>query len=95
MPSVTMKAGMPALAFSTPLMRPQKAPTARQVTIATGQGSPKEFTLSAPTTPDSASTEPSDRSMPAAAITKVAPKPRMPITAVASRMLRKFETLRK
>jgi hypothetical protein len=33
--------------------------------------------------------------MPAAAITKVAPKPRTPITDVASRMLRKLETLRK
>ena len=81
--------------MSRPLIRPQNAPTARQATIATGQGRPSALTLSAHTTPDKASTEPSDRSMPAAAITKVAPNASTPIDGVASRMLRKFETLRK
>ena len=42
-----------------------------------------------------ARTEPTDRSMPAEEMTKVAPIARTPMTEVARRMLRKFETLRK
>ena len=58
-------------------------------------GRPSPTISEAPTTPLRPSTEPSDRSSPAALITKVAPIARTPIVAVARRMLRRFEIERK
>ena len=63
--------------------------------MAKGQGRPMALTESAETTAAKPSTEPIERSMPAAAMTKVEAKPRMPMTDVASRMLKAFDRLRK
>ena len=90
-----MKAGILALVTRRPLIAPHKAPASRLAGIAVIQGRSSPLTASAPTTPEKPTTEPSERSMPAAQITKVAPTASTPITAVASRMLRKLEMLRK
>src|ERR1700740_2526863 len=66
-----------------------------QAKIPTGQGRSRLLTARQPTTPEKAMSEPTERSMPAEEMTKVMPIAMTPSVAVASRMLRALETLRK
>ena len=92
MPSVTMNGGIAPRVIRKPLTKPAAVPAARQARMPIGQGRGKSTSSTHPHTPDRASTEPSERSMPAEEMTKVAPIASTPMTEVASRMLRKLET---
>src|SRR6202020_3491509 len=94
-PSVTMNGGMAPLVMRKPLSAPVSAPMARQPRTPTHQGRSKLEVSMAPATPDSASIDPTERSMPADEMTNVMPIARTPNTEVESRMLRILETDRK
>ena len=72
-PSVTMKAGIFALAIRKPLKRPQASPAASETTrptrITPRLSPPIPFMALAATTPENTSTAPTERSMPAVMIT--------------------------
>src|SRR5208337_972696 len=95
MPSVTMKGGIAPLVMRNPFTQPVNAPIARHPAIPIHQGRSRLEVSIAPTTPDSARIDPTDRSMPADEMTKVMPIASTPNTDVESRMLRTFETERK
>ena len=59
-----------------------------------GHGRPRLAVASAPTTPDSPTIEPTERSMPAEQMTKVMPIASTPNTEVDRTMLKKLETER-
>ena len=61
-----MKGGIAPLVMRKPLTDPVKAPVTMQPAIPIHQGRPRLDVSMAPTTPDSARIEPTDRSMPAA-----------------------------
>ena len=90
-----MNGGIAPLVMRKPLSAPVNAPVARQPTMPIDQGRPRLEVSIAPTTPESARIEPTERSMPAEQITKVMPIASTPNTEVESRMLRKLETERK
>ena len=90
-----MKGGIAPRVIRNPLTPPAAAPAPIHPSRQTGQGSGKLSTSRQPTTPDNASTEPAERSMPAEEMTKVAPIASTPITDVASRMLSVLEIDRK
>ncbi len=90
-----MKGGIAPLVMRKPLTEPVNAPIARQPTIPTHQGRSRLEVNIAPTTPESARIDPTERSMPAEQMTKVMPIASTPNTEVDSRMLRTFETERK
>src|ERR1700689_4763922 len=94
-PSVTMNGGIAPLVMRKPLSAPVSAPIARQPSTPTHQGRSKLEVSMAPATPESASIDPTERSMPADEITKVIPIAKTPNTDVESRMLRTLETERK
>src|SRR5580692_1817866 len=94
-PSVTMNGGIAPLVMRKPLSAPVSAPIARQPSTPTHQGRSKLDVSMAPATPESASIDPTERSMPADEITKVIPIAKTPNTDVESRMLRTLETERK
>src|SRR5271155_3454512 len=95
MPSVTMKGGMAPLVMRKPLTAPVAAPAARQPRIPIHHGRSRSDVSIAPTTPERASMEPTERSMPADEMTNVMPIANTPNTEVESRMLRMLETDRK
>ena len=89
MPSVTTKDGMPTYATITPL----KAPTSRAVPSARrlpSQNDAPRFIDMPITMPDSASTAPTDRSMPPVMITAVMPSAMMPTKAKFRVTLNRF-----
>src|SRR5580693_1770298 len=94
-PTVTMNCGIAALVTRNPLSAPVSAPIARQPRTPTHQGRSKLEVRIAPATPESASIDPTERSMPADEITNVIPIAKTPNTEVESRMLRTLETERK
>src|ERR1700728_3371239 len=94
-PSVTMNGGIAPLVMRKPLSAPVSAPIARQPSTPTHQGRSKLEVSMAPATPESASIDPTERSMPAEEMTKVIPIAKTPNTEVESRMLRILETERK
>ena len=75
--------------------RRSNAPVARQPRIPIHQGRSRLEVSIAPTTPESARIEPTERSMPADEMTNVMPIASTPNTDVDSRMLRTLETERK
>ena len=75
MPSVAIKGGRPILVIQMPLTHPHTPPTSTPASMAIGTGTPI-LTSKAATTPESASTEPTDKSMPPVMITHVAATPR-------------------
>jgi hypothetical protein len=75
MPSVAMNGGKPMRVTNKPLNAPQIAPTTTPPSMPIGTGTPA-FTSIAAATPDSASTDPTDKSIPPVMITHVAPIPR-------------------
>src|ERR1700676_768050 len=75
MPSVAMNGGNPMRVTNKPLNAPQIAPMITPPSMPIGTGTPA-FTSNAATTPESASTDPTDRSIPPVMITQVAPTPR-------------------
>src|SRR5271154_2268783 len=95
MPSVTMKGGIAPLVMRKPLTAPVAAPAARQPRIPVHQGRSRLDVSIAPTTPDRASMEPTERSMPADEMTNVMPIASTPNTEVERSMLRMLETERK
>src|SRR5271165_1217746 len=95
MPSVTMKGGIAPLVMRKPLSAPVNAPIARQPAMPTHQGRSRLEVSMAPTTPDSARIEPTERSIPAEQMTKVMPIASTPNTEVDRRILRTLETERK
>ncbi len=94
-PRVTMKGGIAPLVMRKPLTAPVAAPAERQPRIPTHHGRSRLDVSIAPMTPERASMEPTERSMPADEMTKVIPIARTPKTEVESRMLRMLETERK
>src|SRR3984885_13072002 len=94
-PSVTMNGGIAPLVMRKPLNAPVSAPIVRQPSTPTHQGRLKSEVSMAPATPESASIDPTERSMPAEEITNVIPIAKTPNTEVESRMLRILETERK
>ncbi len=95
MPSVTMNGGIAPLVMRKPLRAPTAAPIARQPRTPIHQGRSRLEVSIAPTTPDTARIDPTERSMPAEQMTNVMPIARTPNTEVESRMLRMLETERK
>ena len=77
-PSVTMKEGIFHCSHTKPLIAPQSAPTPMQPKSASGTdratGRSLSVMMSAPTTVQSASTEPTERSMPPVRMTMVMPE---------------------
>src|ERR1700722_13259833 len=94
-PSVTMNGGIAALVTRNPFSAPVSDPVARQPRTPIHQGSSRLEVSIAPTTPESARIDPTERSMPADEITNVIPIAKTPNTEVESRMLRILETERK
>src|SRR5271165_7103161 len=95
MPRVTMKGGIMPLVMRKPLTAPVKAPVARQPAIPAHQGQSRFDVSIAPTTPDKARVDPTERSIPAEQMTNVMPIASTPNTDVDKRMLRTLETERK
>src|SRR5580704_3727026 len=89
-----MKGGIAPLVMRKPLTAPVAAPVARQPRMPIHQGQSRFEVRIAPTTPESARIEPTERSMPADEITKVMPIASTPNTDVDRRMLRTLETER-
>ena len=79
--SVTMIGGSSRQATSAPLTRPTSSPAPSAVASEAGKGQPASSEKTA-TSPASASTGPTDRSMPPVMITKVMPTAMMPTSAV-------------
>src|ERR1700677_3581297 len=90
-PSVTMNGGIAALVTRKPLSAPVSAPIARQPRTPTHQGRSKLEVRIAPATPESASIDPTERSMPADEITNVIPIAKTPNTEDESGRLRQLE----
>src|SRR5271156_326885 len=90
-----MNGGIAPLVMRKPLSAPVSAPIARQPSTPTHQGRSKLEVSMAPATPESASIDPTERSMPADEMTNVIPIAKTPNTEVESRMLRILETDRK
>ena len=73
-PSVTTKKDSPTLPISTPLTAPPISAAIRQVqSTASGAASPQSLKSVESTMPESASSEPTDRSMPPVSTTNVIP----------------------
>src|ERR1700733_11796322 len=90
-----MNGGIAALVTRNPLSAPTSDPVARQPRTPIHQGSSRLEVSIAPTTPESARIDPTERSMPADEMTNVMPIANVPNTDVESRMLRILETERK
>ena len=80
MPRVVMNGGMPPAVVTRPFTAPSATPRPMPASAATGPGAPCT-SRSAVTSPHSASSDPTDRSMPAEMMTKVSPMPRMALMA--------------
>ena len=94
-PSVATKGGTFILEIVTPLMRPASAPVAIPPAMPAGIGSPQLLISTPIMTADRVITVPTDKSMPAVMMTKVAPRPRIPLTVVASKMPTMLSKVRK
>ncbi len=73
MPTVTMNDGTAQRTVTTPLIRPAPRPSATQSAIASGSGRRHSTSAIASTAEPSASTDPTERSMPPAISTSVKP----------------------
>src|SRR5690606_32595308 len=91
---VTINGGILARVTRNPLTQPIAAPVPRAPSKPAYQGRPA-LTKDADTMPARASWDPRDKSRPAPARTKVAPTARIPMTAVARRMLSQLFSDRK
>src|SRR5688572_21668391 len=94
MPSVVMKGGILLAVVTSPLTAPKAVPRPTPASAASGGGTPCTK-RSAVTRPHSASSEPTERSMPAEMITKVRPRPRMALMADCCMTLSRLSALRK
>lgn len=90
MPSVTMKDGIFQRVEIQPLRKPQAAPVAMQASsakvIATAGDRLSSIMTVAPTTVQSASTEPTERSMPPVRMTKVMPAASTVLMAICTKI---------
>ena len=78
MPRVAMNGGSRSLAVNSPLTHPSAAPAARAQPHASGAGNP-DFAAEAATSEESASTLPTDRSIPPVRMTTVMPSETTPM----------------
>ena len=84
-----------------PLNRPTSAPTSRAMRMGTRKGysppapSAAGWANMQETTPDRATMDPTDRSMPSEMMTKAMPMARMPLTEVCFRILMKLREVEK
>ena len=92
-PNVTMNGCNPPHAISAPLTKPQNAPLAKANTMATGTGTPAT-SIAAASTPDSAATGPTDRSIPPEMITSVIPSAIQALIEDCCRILIRFGPVR-
>src|SRR5215471_12925947 len=76
-----MKGGIRNVAIAAPLARPQRVPVAMAAAMPSATGAPLTIAI-APATPDSAMTDPTERSIPPDTITIVMPIAMMVMTAV-------------
>jgi hypothetical protein len=95
MASVAMNGGSRPAVIISPLASPAAAPTARPATIANPIGHPASANVHAVTTLPSASTDPTDRSMPPEMITEVIPRARMARMEICWRTLNRFRRVKK
>ena len=72
--SVTMNGGICVLAMMAPLNRPKMTPERMPMRMPAISGRPHQTTAAAPSTPDMAMMEPTDRSMPPRIMTMVMPQ---------------------
>ena len=86
MPSVATKGGTFILETVSPLMRPASAPVATPPSRPREIGRPQLVITTPIITADRVMTLPTDRSMPAVMMTKVAPRASTPLTVVASKI---------
>src|SRR3546814_2234549 len=94
MPSGAMKGGSFILVTRMPLIQPQTDPVRMPKTMPIGTSMPHSLTASAATTPASASTEPTERSMPPVMMTQVAPMPRNAIEVTCSAIVMPLLTVK-
>jgi hypothetical protein len=94
MPSVAMNGGSRPKVTRRPLARPHTRPTISPMPIPTGTGSPAASERPS-AMPASASTDPTDRSMPPETMTNVMPTATIALIAVCSSTFRRFDTVRK
>ena len=90
--SVAISAGIFVNVTLRPLIRPISAPTPRLAPIAAATGTPKSLTNPTDRTDESASTAPTERSMPATMMTKDSP---IAITAMTVEEKSRFSILRR
>ena len=72
--SVTMNGGICVLAMTRPFSRPKSTPERMAIMMPTISGRPCQTTAAAPSTPDMAMIEPTERSMPPRIMTIVMPQ---------------------
>src|SRR6185295_9066125 len=94
MPRVAMNAGRRPFVMRRPFTSPLAPPTPSPARMAAGTGQPP-CSAQASTTPESASSEPTDRSIPPERITNVIPRAMTALMLVCSITLSRFETERK
>ena len=94
MPSVMMNGGRRPSAITSPLASPHAAPTASAAPTAAGAGQPA-FNAAASTTPENATSDPTERSIPPDTMTNVMPTATIALMEVCSITFNAFETVRK
>jgi len=94
-PRVTMMGGMRMRVVSRPFSTPQTPPASMPTRKARGTGTSRNLASTAEITPDRATVEPTDRSMPPAMTTRVSPKAQIPMIETWRRITMKFSKVRK
>src|SRR5258708_23053953 len=94
-PSVATNGGTFILEIVMPFANPGRAPVSTPPSRPRYTGRPQFVTNSAAMTADSVMTVPTDRSIPAVIMTKVAPSASTPLTVVASKILITLSTVKK
>ena len=95
MASVAMKDGSLRYALAMPLKAPKTAPATMPTTTVNHAGMPMEAPAYAANILETAATDPTERSIPAATMAKVSPKARMATVAACMPTLRMFDPVRK
>jgi len=92
---VAMKEGMRTRVTRSPFTAPHASPMATPARVANGVGHLHHWSAMPPTTPESASTDPTERSMPPVSITKVSPAVTAARTETWARRFLRFVSVRK
>jgi hypothetical protein len=94
-PSVTIIGGIFALVAKVPFRSPHTHPAAIPAKKEKGTGTFKNLASDAAVTPDSATVDPTERSIPPAITTKVSPKAHIPIIETCLRITMKLSNVKK